>query len=87
MNITKAPIEKKQFTVTHGCRKHQERERGDNVRTSMTMARSTTMLVTYPRTRLMTPLATDDEPISTSICSKNLVNPSESQRLQQIREV
>lgn len=36
--------------------------------TSMRIARSTTRLVTYPKTRPMTLLATDDEPISTSIC-------------------
>ena len=36
--------------------------------TSIKIARSTTMLVTYPRTRPMILLATDDEPISTSIC-------------------
>jgi hypothetical protein len=29
--------------------------------------RSTTKLVTYPRTRPMTPLATEDDPMSTSI--------------------
>lgn len=38
--------------------------------TSITIARSTTRLVTEPRTRLMTLLATDDEPISTSICMR-----------------
>lgn len=32
------------------------------------MARSTTKLVTYPRTRPITLLATVDDPISTSIC-------------------
>jgi hypothetical protein len=36
--------------------------------TSIKIARSTTMLVTYPRTRPMTLLATEDDPISTSIC-------------------
>lgn len=35
--------------------------------TSINTARSTTILVTYPRTRPIILLATDDEPISTSI--------------------
>jgi hypothetical protein len=38
--------------------------------TSIKMARSTTTLVTYPRTRLTTPRATDDDPMSTSIYQK-----------------
>lgn len=38
------------------------------VQTSIRIARSTTMLVTYPRTKWMILLATDEEPISTSIC-------------------
>lgn len=37
------------------------------VLTSIKIPRSTTKLVTYPRTRPMTLLATDDDPISTSI--------------------
>lgn len=36
--------------------------------TSIKIARSTTRLVTYPRTRPMTLLATEDDPMSTSIC-------------------
>jgi hypothetical protein len=36
--------------------------------TSIKMARSTTTLVRYPRTRPTTPRATDDDPMSTSIC-------------------
>jgi hypothetical protein len=42
--------------------------RGRKAQTSIKMARSTTRLVTYPRTRPMTPLATEDDPMSTSIC-------------------
>lgn len=38
--------------------------------TSMRIARSTTIPVIYPRTKLIMLLATDDEPMSTSICTR-----------------
>jgi hypothetical protein len=39
--------------------------------TSIKIPRSTTMLVTYPRTRPIMLRATDEEPMSTSICNVN----------------
>jgi len=59
-NSTRWPIKHKDTSSIHIIAR--------KAHTSIRIARSTTRLVTYPRTRPITLLATDDDPISTSIC-------------------
>jgi hypothetical protein len=61
----------RKFTEKRKAKKRRSKLLFGYAHTSIKIPRSTTMLVTYPRTRPIMLRATDEEPMSTSICNVN----------------